>query len=78
MSHPLFLLCLCLFSVFNAYFAPTVSAYACYEAPSGRLLPLVSHCQDLIEAIAYVSHQPGWNDLKVWGRHLVGIFLRSF
>ncbi len=38
-------------------------------APPGAL-PTLPDCRDLTNAIAYVSHLPGENDLKTWGRLL--------
>ena len=33
-------------------------------------LPTVRDCEDLTEAIAYLSRLPGENVPKMWGRHL--------
>lgn len=37
--------------------------------PPGAL-PIVRHCQDLTDAIAYLSRLPEENNLKTWGRRL--------
>ena len=38
--------------------------------PSPGALPTLPDCRDLTDAIAYVSHLPGENVLKTWGRRL--------
>lgn len=40
----------------------------CLHARSA--LPIVHHCQDLTDAIAYLSRLPNENNLRAWGRHL--------
>lgn len=40
----------------------------CFHARAA--LPVSFHCQDLIEAIAYLSRIPGENDVRSWGRRL--------
>ncbi|KAL8817958.1 MAG: hypothetical protein Q9191_008043 [Dirinaria sp. TL-2023a] len=40
----------------------------CFHTRSA--LPVLFHCRDLTNAIAWLAHQPGENDLKSWGRHL--------
>ncbi|KAF6235280.1 hypothetical protein HO173_006474 [Letharia columbiana] len=57
---------LLLFAPFTIY---TLSQAAiCTPAPG--LLPTVSDCTDLLEAISWLSRMPGENNMKAWGRRL--------
>ena len=47
----------------------TNSQAAICTAASG-LLPTVGDCNDLIEAISWLSRLPGENNMKAWGRRL--------
>ena len=40
----------------------------CYHARSA--LPILLHCEELAEAIDYLSRRPGENDIMAWGRRL--------
>lgn len=40
----------------------------CFHARSA--LPIISHCEDLINALAWLSRLPGENDVRAWGRRL--------
>ena len=40
----------------------------CITAPS--LLPTVNDCNDLVDAISWLSRLPGENNMKAWGRRL--------
>lgn len=43
-------------------------AIECFRALTA--LPVLYHCQDLIDAIVYLARQPGEDDVKAWGRRL--------
>lgn len=47
---------------------PSSLEVECFHARSA--LPILSHCQDITDAIAYLSRMPGENDLRAWGRRL--------
>lgn len=40
----------------------------CFHARSA--LPIIRECQELTDAIAYLSRLPNENNVKAWGRHL--------
>ncbi|KAF6224283.1 hypothetical protein HO133_010858 [Letharia lupina] len=57
---------LLLFAPFTIY--TLAQAAICTTAPG--LLPTVSDCTDLLEAISWLSRMPGENNMKAWGRRL--------
>lgn len=51
-----------------ATLCPQSQETECFHALSA--LPVLFHCRDLANAIAWLARRPGENDLKTWGRHL--------
>ena len=47
---------------------PSSLGTECFHAR--RALPIISHCQDLVDGIFYLSHMPGEDNLREWGWRL--------